>query len=289
MKAFATLVLLFGVTDARDPAREAMVNEINTLPGVLWKAGFMNFEELPLGASAALCGVLSNSEEELLAHAAPTNFGATAIPTDFDAVSHWPQCANVIGDIRDQNNCGCSSAFGTASAASDRICIYTNGSKQLRLPAEPACNDCAGGTLYTSWSHFLHRGNSRFLHFVSEVTHSRKWGFSGLITNYRTVAAIQTAIMSHGPVAAAFTVHADFENYQSGIYHHVTGRALGLHAVRLVGWGVTTSGTDYWKVANSWSSTWGEEGFFRITRGTNEAGIESQVIANGPNDKWSLT
>ena len=35
----------------------------------------------------------------------------------------------------------------------------------------------------------------------------------------------------------------------------------------------------YWLIANSWSPAWGEEGFFRIVRGQNECGIETQPAA----------
>ena len=49
-------------------------------------------------------------------------------------------------------------------------------------------------------------------------------------------------------------------------------------AVRIVGWG-TESGGDYWLVANSWNSGWGDNGFFKIARGVNECGIESDVCA----------
>lgn len=41
-------------------------------------------------------------------------------------------------------------------------------------------------------------------------------------------------------------------------------------------------GDDYWIVANSWSPAWGEDGFFRIARGTNECGIEMVPAAGLP-------
>ena len=41
-----------------------------------------------------------------------------------------------------------------------------------------------------------------------------------------------------------FTVYADFANYVSGVYHHVSGAPEGGHAVRIVGWGVD-AGTKY--------------------------------------------
>jgi cathepsin B len=37
----------------------------------------------------------------------------------------------------------------------------------------------------------------------------------------------------------------------SGVYKHVAGKALGGHAIRILGWGVEND-TPYWLVANSW-------------------------------------
>jgi cathepsin B len=55
---------------------------------------------------------------------------------------------------------------------------------------------------------------------------------------------------------------------------------LGGHAVKAVGWGVESStNTPYWIIANSWSTTWGEQGYFRILRGTDECGIEAGAYA----------
>ena len=47
----------------------------------------------------------------------------------------------------------------------------------------------------------------------------------------------------------------------SGVYQHVTGKFLGNHAVKILGWG-SKNGTDYWIVANSWNTDWGENGTY---------------------------
>jgi len=110
-----------------------------------------------------------------------------------------------------------------------------------------------------------------------------QYKFTGSVQSYSNEAAIQNAIMTAGPVETAFTVYSDFENYVSGIYKKTSSQVLGGHAVRIVGWGVD-AGTKYWKVANSWNPFWGEQGYFRIVRGVNSCGIESQGMANGPGD-----
>ena len=87
-------------------------------------------------------------------------------------------------------------------------------------------------------------------------------------------------IFLHGSVTAAFTVYEDFTAYKSGVYKHVAGDALGGHAISIVGYGVDEkSGLPYWKCKNSWNSVWGEQGFFKILRGSDECGIESTVSA----------
>ncbi len=66
-----------------------------------------------------------------------------------------------------------------------------------------------------------------------------------------TVAAIQTEIMTNGPIEVAFDVYQDFFSYTSGVYVHKTGSLAGGHAVKMIGWG-TLSGVAYWTVSNSW-------------------------------------
>jgi len=117
------------------------------------------------------------------------------------------------------------------------------------------------------------------------VFKSDKYTFEGSVANYATETDIMTAIMTDGPVEAAFTVYSDFENYVSGVYQHTSGSVLGGHAIKIVGWGVD-NGVKYWKVANSWNPYWGENGYFRIIRGVDNCGIEDQVTASSTGAKW---
>merc|ERR1719487_2003299 len=86
-----------------------------------------------------------------------------AIPDNFDSETNWPQCAKIIGDIRDQSNCGCCWAFAGAEAASDRTCIATNATLLLPLSAQDVCfnsnfDGCDGGMIDTPWSYIQGHG-----------------------------------------------------------------------------------------------------------------------------------
>lgn len=98
--------------------------------------------------------------------------------------------------------------------------------------------------------------------------------------------AIKQEIYKNGPVEAAFTVYEDFLVYKSGVYQHIKGKALGGHAIRILGWGVCKkTNTPYWLVANSWNTDWGDHGYFKIKRGSNESGIEESISAGIPKSK----
>ncbi|XP_030627217.1 cathepsin B-like [Chanos chanos] len=92
---------------------------------------------------------------------------------------------------------------------------------------------------------------------------------------------IMAEIYKNGPVEAAFTVYEDFLLYKTGVYQHVTGSVLGGHAVKILGWG-KENGTPYWLVANSWNTDWGDKGYFKILRGKDHCGIESEMVAGIP-------
>ena len=109
--------------------------------------------------------------------------------------------------------------------------------------------------------------------------------FDGKIETASGEEAIQRMIMEGGPVETAFTVYSDFENYAGGIYHHVSGSMAGGHAVKFVGWGVE-AGTKYWRRQLVEPVLRRARGYFRIVRGTNEGGIESQVVGSAADATW---
>ncbi|XP_005355595.1 cathepsin B isoform X1 [Microtus ochrogaster] len=92
---------------------------------------------------------------------------------------------------------------------------------------------------------------------------------------------IMAEIYKNGPVEGAFTVYSDFLTYKSGVYKHVAGDVLGGHAIRILGWGVE-NGVPYWLVANSWNVDWGDNGLFKIFKGEDHCGIESEIVAGIP-------
>lgn len=91
------------------------------------------------------------------------------------------------------------------------------------------------------------------------------------------------------PHTVLVQVYPDFMHYKEGIYHH-TGLhdpynpfELTNHAVLLVGYGQChVTGQKFWVVKNSWGTAWGEGGFFRIRRGSDECAIESIAVAAKP-------
>lgn len=110
------------------------------------------------------------------------------------------------------------------------------------------------------------------------VSYSKDKHFATDSYSVKGVTNMQKEMMEKGTISVALTVYEDFETYTSGVYQHVTGKSLGGHAIKMIGWGVE-NGTPYWLCVNSWNDSWGEKGTFKILRGSNECGIEGSVVA----------
>ncbi|RLO14029.1 hypothetical protein DYB28_007325 [Aphanomyces astaci] len=83
----------------------------------------------------------------------------------------------------------------------------------------------------------------------------------------------------NGPITCGISASIDFmDNYTAGIYADRSNAVDLDHDVEIVGWGIDKDGIKYWHARNSWGTYWGEGGFFRIVRGVNNLGIESDCI-----------
>lgn len=90
-------------------------------------------------------------------------------------------------------------------------------------------------------------------------------------------------IYNRGPIACSLFAHSPaFENYKDGIITDNTSYTSTTHVVSITGWGVDkTTGMKFWVGRNSFGTTWGEDGWFRLQRGTNCLDIEDHPCAWG--------
>jgi cathepsin B len=241
------------------------------------------------------------------------------IPATFDARLQWPKCANVIGNIRDQSQCGSCWAVAAAGVYSDRRCIATNGADQTSYSAADTMSCCTGSCGYgcqggypsMAWQWYVDTGVVTGGNYTNKsgcqpyplpphATHGfdtppcQKTCQNGYKThtypadkhmaksayNVPTdVAGIQAEILKSGSVEATFKVYEDFYNYRSGVYKHSLFSQFVGYHAVRMIGWGTENNVDYWLIANSWDTDWGMDGYFKIVRGTNECEIEGGIVA----------
>jgi len=94
--------------------------------------------------------------------------------------------------------------------------------------------------------------------------------------------AMIAEIGARGPIGCAVCVTPEFENYKGGIFKDTTGCTELDHAISIAGYGTDENGNDYWIGRNSWGTYWGEDGWFRLARGTNNLGVEQSCVWGTP-------
>jgi len=318
---FAFVAVAFSFVPHEPFITEDLVSTINDNT-VNWEAG-MNHGSAVDGASLqqikVLLGVLPGGPALQRKTFAVTS---SALPDTFDAAVNWPQCAT-MKDIRDQSACGSCWAFAAVEAMSDRMCIFLNvnvslSSADLAFCCSSCGFGCGGGFPTSAWNYWSETGiveegcwkypfPSCDHHMPGSTNPCPSQEYSNKacprqcdgtwmgpvwssdlhvgkqVYSLSGESDIMNEIYKNGPVEATFTVYADFVTYKSGVYRHTSGSALGGHAVKIMGWGVENS-EKYWLVANSWNPKWGDNGYFKILRGTDECGIEGQVNGGIPSN-----
>ena len=240
------------------------------------------------------------------------------LPAEFDAREKWPNCPS-IKEVRDQGCCGSCWAFGAVEAISDRNCIASNEKRTADISAEDvlsccqSCGDgCNGGYPDQAWKYWvnegivtggLYQGTGCRPYSIQDCAHEggevetpecTKECVSGYGKEYSKdksygkrayevsgVDQIRKELMDNGPLEVTFAVYRDFMDYTSGVYQRHSSDLTGYHAVKLIGWG-EENGTPYWLCTNSWNTVWGDQGYFKILRGSNECEIESGIFGGEP-------
>jgi len=132
-----------------------------------WRAGVNSwFNGLTLRQVRQRMGVILDEEKRLRAALPVVKYPAVKdLPDSFDARLNWPECADVIGNIRDQSACGSCWAVAAAGAMSDRMCISSKAQTKLSISAGDlmsCCQTCGygcdGGFPSAAWSYFHNTG-----------------------------------------------------------------------------------------------------------------------------------
>jgi cathepsin B len=274
------IVALFIVAAlATHPINHKIVAEINSKQ-TSWTA--MTPEENPLSHLTVdeikmMLGTHIVETPEVLSNF-DTTISADDIPENF-------RYENEFNKVKDQGSCGSCWAFGAAGALSDRYHkvsgLDINLSEQHLVDCDTSLNmGCNGGYIFMVWRYLESQGivTDACYPYVSGKTQvggkcqtactdgkafDRKYKCAGASSHPGSADAIKKEIFVNGVAELAFTVYQDFMSYKSGVYQHVTGNQLGGHAVKVIGFGVE-DGLNYWLCQNSWASTWGEGGYFKI-------------------------
>jgi C1A family cysteine protease len=211
----------------------------------------------------------------------------------FDWRDH-SKLGHCVRPIRDQGKCGSCWAHATSEFLSDRSCIQNKGATNLVFSPQYMV-DCADA----SWEALGCQGaeTQKILYWLEQyglvnetcnpytsgqtqvagqchnstcptgeymVKYEVEKGSTKLFFNYTNVEMAKDLYL-HGPFYFSMVVFSDFKAYKGGVYHPISYEVSGTHAVKCVGWGIEEmSATPYWICANSWTTGWGEEGFFRI-------------------------
>ena len=194
--------------------------------------------------------------------------------------------------VKDQGYCGSCWAFSAVETIESAWAIKKG---QLLTLSEQQLVDCSkkygnmgcnGGLMDNAFHYVIDNG------ICSESSYPYTSGKSGqdgsCMKTCNSVASLiscsdvtpknQIALaeaVSQNPVSIAIQADSSiFQSYQSGIITSPTCGTTLDHGVVITGYGIENS-IPYWKVRNSWSSSWGEAGFVRILRSssTNDIGI----------------
>ena len=214
-----------------------------------------------------------------------TEYTYQSLPSSID----WRD-KNAVTPVKDQGQCGSCWSFSATGAMEGSWSIATGKLLSLSEQQLVDCDSgfgtgnhgCNGGLMDNAFQYAIDNGmctESGDPYTAKDVTCATGCEKQAFYSSCQDITANNqqelAAAVAQQPVAIA--IEADtkaFQLYKSGV---LTGSACGTnldHGVLIVGYG-TESGQDYWLVKNSWSDTWGDNGYIKIGKSdsTNDVGV----------------
>ena len=220
---------------------------------------------------------------------------SNAAPDAFD----WRE-KGYVSPVKDQGSCGSCWAFSTVANLEGQ---YYKGkgkmvtlSEQMLVDCDTYDSACNGGLMENTFTWLKENGGimtdadypyagykqtcksdpSKYVDMT--ITGYKKLGSSSSTWDPVDEDEIKEFLYETGPLAVALNANP-LQTYTGGILDKTSSQCpiSGMnHAVTMVGYG-SESGKDYWIIKNSWGKSWGEDGYFRIRRGTGCCGINCYI------------
>jgi C1A family cysteine protease len=201
--------------------------------------------------------------------------GLFNVPSSID----W-ESRGAVTPVKNQGQCGSCWSFSVTGAIEGANAVRNGRLVSLSEQQLVDCNlqngGCNGGWMNTAFSYVIQNGGlcseSDYPYLAyRQSCRSSSCRKASTISSYKNVAkysesALQAATAMQ-PVAIALDAGGNFMMYRSGVMDGQCGTSLN-HAVLITGYG-TDGGKDYWKVKNSWGTSWGENGYIRLARNFN--------------------
>ncbi|XP_020267252.1 zingipain-2-like isoform X1 [Asparagus officinalis] len=197
------------------------------------------------------------------------------IPSSVD----W-RTKGAVNPVINQGKCGACWSFVTCAVV-EAINKIKNGelyrlSVQQLLDCDKRNLGCRGGWMTEAYKYIINNKGLTSESNYPYIGQQRRYclnekakGIVATITGYSTVPKNEKALakaVAQQPVAAAIYSKArEFHLYKSGVYEGPCQTSID-HAVTIVGYGETDDKTKYWLVKNTWGTSWGEKGYFRMKK-----------------------
>lgn len=198
--------------------------------------------------------------------------------------------AGAVTPVKNQGQCGSCWSFSTTGALEGAYFIKNNDLESFSEQQLVSCDNrknhgkdmgCNGGLMDSAFS-WIEYNNGLCAEedyiYTSGDTKSAGTCIQGCdnivgskIQSFVDVPPSSDADMMDAltkqPVSIAIEAdQKDFQLYTSGVFTGACGTSLD-HGVLTVGYG-TMNGVDYYRVKNSWGTTWGDEGYIYLGRGS---------------------